>query len=294
MMEIAGVNFVVTPKNSTLRLQEPSQEVYQPFLKERYEGAGRLDFEIALEVGQTQKPTMPQIFDGQTWSLFKDNATYALLHHSVTDDPPLWRAEFQDPPTAATIYCSEQFLRDEAGTTKLLNPLIYPLNQLLLMYILAHREGAILHAAGIIVDGRGYIFPGKSGAGKSTLTRQLIGQPEIELLSDDRVVVRKIEGELQVFGTPWPGEARIAHNKSAPLGGIFFIYPGQTNQAEKITPQEAAKKLLPVTSIPWYDREPMVKLLALCEEMALGQPAFNLYFKPDWEIAAFIKAKVRS
>jgi hypothetical protein len=152
------------------------------------------------------------------------------------------------------------------------------------MYILARRQGALLHASGLYINGRGYIFPGKSGAGKSTITRQFAVRGDTGLLSDDRIVVRKIDGAFKAYGTPWPGEARIAFNKSVPLAGIFFINHGSANQIKEISPQKALARLLPVTSIPWYDREVMDKILTFCEDLISSVPIYELDFKPSVEV----------
>jgi serine kinase of HPr protein (carbohydrate metabolism regulator) len=152
------------------------------------------------------------------------------------------------------------------------------------MYILARRHGALLHAAGIDINGKGYIFPGKSGAGKSTITRQFAALGDTGLLSDDRIVVRKIEGGFKAYGTPWPGEAGIALNKSVPLAGIFFINHGSANRIREITPKEALARLLPVTSIPWYDREVMDRILTFCEDLISSVPIYELDFKPSVEV----------
>ena len=100
------------------------------------------------------------------------------------------------------------------------------------------------------MHGRGYFFPGKSGAGKSTLSRLLLGRDNIGMLSDDRVVARKIKGRFEVFGTPWAGDAEIAENKNVPLSGIFFIHHAEENMIKEIKPREAIERLMPVTSIP--------------------------------------------
>ncbi len=131
---------------------------------------------------------------------------------------------------------------EEHGEFTVKNPLLYPLDQLLLMHLLSRREGAIIHAAGLALQGRGYIFPGKSGAGKSTLSRLLLGSEQVEMLSDDRVVARKIKGRFEVFGTPWAGDAGIAENKNFPLSGIFFIHHAGENTIKAVEPKTAIRK----------------------------------------------------
>jgi hypothetical protein len=156
------------------------------------------------------------------------------------------------------------------------------------MYYLAMNKGLLLHAAGMDIHGRGIVFPGESGAGKSTLVRTLSGHEKILLISDDRMIVRKMDGVFKAFGTPWPGEAGFALNRSVALSAILFLYHGIENNIEKIAPKQALTKLFQVTSIPWYDREVMTNILAFCEELVLHVPAFELHFIPGAAVADFL------
>jgi hypothetical protein len=141
----------------------------------------------------------------------------------------------------------------------------------------------LVHSSGVEFHGRGYMLSGRSGAGKSTISRKfaLAGH---EVLSDDRIVVRKIDGELRMFGTPWSGEAGIARNKDLPLHGIFFLHHGEENLIKKIAPTEAIERLMPVTSIPWYDKSVLTKVLTFCEEIVSACPAYDLVFRPDIDV----------
>jgi serine kinase of HPr protein (carbohydrate metabolism regulator) len=147
-----------------------------------------------------------------------------------------------------------------------------------MMHILAGNQGFIIHAAGVQIGGSGYIFPGKSGAGKSTLTRQFAGRPGTGLLSDDRVAVRRIGGCFHAFGTPWPGEGKVAVNGRVPLAGIFFILKGSRNEIKEITTRTALERLLPVVSVPWYDRDVMAGILSFFEELVSRVPVYEMLF----------------
>jgi hypothetical protein len=153
------------------------------------------------------------------------------------------------------------------------------------MYMLAGRDGALIHSSGVDFHGRGYMLSGKSGAGKSTISRRfaLAGH---EVLSDDRIIVRKIDGELRMFGTPWSGEAGIAVNKDLPLHGIFFLHQGVENLIKKITPAEAMERLVPVTSIPWYDKSVLSNVLTFCGDIVSACPAYDLVFRRDIDVKA--------
>jgi len=198
---------------------------------------------------------------------------------------PLFLARANHNFTDITVYCGERLIKKTNHNTEVSSPFCYPLDQIILMYFLAHRDGALVHAAGANVYGKGYIFPGKSGAGKSTLSKQFAALQYLEILSDDRIAVRKTDTAFKAFGTPWPGEGKIAINKNVPLAGIFFISHGDYNRISEISTQKALEKLLPVVSIPWYDREIMTNILLMCENLTSGIPAYELYFKPDTGIA---------
>lgn len=288
-IEIAGINFVVTCRDAFLVQNIP--ETYKPFYRNEYPDAQV--FNVAVRNGPGKLPNTEntkKIFDSeQSWSMFKDEDQYYLsLDPSAIFEKLSCHAHFGKSVTEATLY-SEISGRSVNGRAGVHNPFCYPLDQLLLMYILAKREGALIHAAGMSVNGRGFIFPGKSGAGKSTLSRLFPGRDNIEMLSDDRVVARKIKGVFEVFGTPWAGDAGIAENKNFPLSGIFFIHHADENMIKEIKPQKAVERLMPVTSIPWYDEKIMSDILSFCEDLVFNVPAYELYFRPDSEVVAFFE-----
>ncbi len=109
------------------------------------------------------------------------------------------------------------------------------------------------------------------------------------MLSDDRVVLRKIGNDFSMFGTPWPGEAGAALNKGVPLSGIFFISRERDNRVRDLTRKEALERLLPVTSIPWYDREAMGQILDFCDDLSSQVLSYELCFRLDGEAVHVIE-----
>jgi hypothetical protein len=84
----------------------------------------------------------------------------------------------------------------------LADPLSYPLDELLIMHRLTQEKAIELHSCGIVrPDGTGNLFVGHSGAGKSTTTRLWTEREDVEVLSDDRIIVRRDEG-VSVIETP--------------------------------------------------------------------------------------------
>jgi len=283
-MKIAGVDFAIQCEES-VTLRKPGA-TYQLFLGEVNTGPKLTNIDIHIELGNTPNTEkLIRIFDsGQSWCVFRGPEEYYVGLDSPMTEQLLWLARISHGFSRVTVHCSQEYGTRRNGRIVISNPVFHPLDQILLMYNLAQREGALLHAAGANIKGKGYMFPGKSGAGKSTITRQFALREHIGLLSDDRVAVRKTDGVFQVYGTPWPGDAGIAENTRAPLAGIFFIIHGSANRIKEITRQEALKRILPVTSIPWYDREVMPHVLQFCGDLITQVPTYELHFKPGVEV----------
>lgn len=281
-IEIADVDFAVSSQYPLLLKKNDSS--YNAFYNNSKKDTPDIPVKI-LPLGQNTPDLQnyKKIFDtGKSWEMFMDGDDYVIVFDSAGSKPrPFWLARMNHDVSKVTIFCGEELIQIRDNVTAISNPVCYPLDQILLMHFLARREGAIFHAAGVDIKGKGYIFPGKSGAGKSTISKQFSPRPDFSMLSDDRVVVRESGGAFRVFGTPWPGDAGIARNASAPLCGTFFIVQGKSNSISEIGPGEALKRLLPVTSIPWYDRETMQNILTFLEEMVSVVPSYELRFKPD-------------
>lgn len=288
---IADIHFRISSEDLPL-LNLPDRKTYEPFISDTNpSGKGVEHIDVRLET--TKIPSAEQltkIFETpDAWSMFRDGDQYFWMDVPASSgEKPDCVACFKRRPEKVTVYCGESCLTEVSGKKMLLNPVTYPLDQILLMYALAEREGACLHATAFDVHGRGYLFPGRSGAGKSTLSRIFTAKNRT-VLSDDRVVVRKIGDAFRCFGTPWAGDADRAENRNLPLHGIFFILHGDENRIDKITPGEAFKKLMPVTAIPWYDEKVMPDILSFCEDLALNVPVYDLHFKPDVEAVDFLE-----
>ncbi len=291
-MEIGDVCFSIHAKSKISNILHEHEPAYQSFFRKANKSTNpeTIKIDVHLEGGTMPNiEVLPKIFDsGQSWAMYQDGEVYWIARKPPIYETPLWVARFDRDITEVTVYCGKKLISERDGKKVVSNPVRYPLDQLLLMYTLAQNKGALVHAAGININGKGVIFPGQSGAGKSTLSRQFTYQkdPEKVVFSDDRMVVRKVEGTFKAYGTPWPGEGGIARNKSMPLSGIFFLHHGTDggNRIKKIKPQEALEKLLQVTSIPWYDREVMPKVLQFYDDLVSNVPCFELHFTPGIEV----------
>ncbi len=287
---IADVRFAIHCRDLPI-LIEPPNAPYASFLTDATAGdAGFFTIDVNLETGSLPAiEDLTEVFEGRgSWSMFKKGDEYYLVLNPSLGDGPECIARFDRRFETAIIYCGKMDIVEVEGKEMIRNPFSYPLDQLLLMYALAGREGILIHAAGVDMQGKGYIFPGRSGSGKSTLARQFADAARCDVLSDDRVVVRKIGNDFYVFGTPWPGEAGDALNKGVPLAGIMFLAHAEHNLVLELGGPESGRRLLPVVSVPWYDREATAKVLSFCDELITNIPAYELSFRPGRDVAGFL------
>lgn len=180
----------------------------------------------------------------------------------------------------------------------------YPLDELLITHYLSLGRGVELHACGLVrEDGESFLFVGHSGAGKSTTTRLWKRHVPVNVLSDDRIIVRRASaGTAQkgggqacpersprecpphtffMHGTPWHGEAAFASPGRAPIRRIFLLEHGAGNHLERLSPSAAVAELLARSFTPFYQHRFVDPVLALLEEMAESLPCYRFHFVPD-------------
>jgi hypothetical protein len=285
-LEVAGITLKVVSHLPLLASGATggSDRAYEEFIRVGYGGTD--DETIDVEIVTDNIPDtrgLRRIFDGGgAWGLYAEGEDRIYCTSRTGGDRrPLITARLRGclrGPAPITLHCNPELLVE--GTIR--NPMRYPLDQIVLSYALAFRGGIILHAAGVSIGERAYMFPGVSGAGKSTMTGLFANKGyESALLSDDRVVARKLDGGFSAWGTPWPGEAGLARNFHMPLGGVFFLDKGDLNGIKELVPAEAVRRLMPMASVPWYDRDVVPDCVRVLEELLLEVPSYEFTFNND-------------
>ena len=264
-------------------------EAYGPFL----DAGGDCETHVKVCVVPTSEaPAVSErdkVFDAGNWTMFRTNGSRTFVWDTERPDGPLWTAELQTDFSRVRIHPGRCLLEEKDGRTVVRNPMSYPLDQILTMYVLSLHEGMLVHGAGWVRDGCGYLFPGRSGAGKSTLSRILLEGASGRILSDDRLAVRRSGNGFAIFGTPWTGETRIARNEGAPLSGMLFLSHGRENRVAALSQTEALKRLFPTVSIPWYDPDILPGMLDFCGRLVSQAPVYELQFTPDGRAAELLE-----
>ncbi len=108
--------------------------------------------------------------------------------------------------------------------------------------ILVDYDGALLHAAAVLYNKEGYVFAGKSSAGKTTTARRVV---RADVLNDELVLIRLIDGHYFSFSTPFRGEYQgHIKSKQAILSALFFLNKDLNSLYKDISSEEALISLM--------------------------------------------------
>lgn len=141
----------------------------------------------------------------------------------------------------------------------------------------AERGVLLFHGSALAMDGNAYIFSAPSGTGKSThaaLWRKVFGN-RVQMINDDKPLLRFFEKETLVYGTPWNGKHHLGGNFSAPLKGICFLERGQKNAVRALTARESLTRLLSQCFLP-DDESAAQAVLSMVKEIVQKTPIWLL------------------
>ena len=250
---------------------------YRPFITD-----DKGDVVLGLHSGIPDTPTGKKVFDSSPiWTLHHHNHTsvfkifnhFAGLKRVLVLPPDLKRAD---------LYFEEKY-------DHFLSPFAGPAMELLMINYLARAGGVILHACSIERQGKGYLFAGQSGAGKSTLATLWDQQKGVEVLSDDRTIVRKQDGQFRIYGTPWHGDATFGSARGVKLERIFFLGHGRKNAVADLQGAGAMLQFLQCSFPPYWDAPGMESAMEIFEELATRVTCHELAFKPDDSAIGFVE-----
>jgi hypothetical protein len=242
---------------------------------------GAADVEVTTAWGKLCQPAHTSfVFDsGGLWRLSRELENHVFhLTSPMYGTLPYKRATFSPDFTCGEVLLERSYFdpRDPVDALE------YPLDELLMMNLLAHGRGVEVHACGLEdTDGQGYLFIGHSGAGKTTTARLWQKTGGVRVLSDDRIILRLWEGKTWMYGTPWHGEARLALPARTPLRQIFFLRHGPANEIVPLGSAEALARFLACSFVPFYSRSGLDFALAFFHDLIDSLPCAELRFVPE-------------
>jgi hypothetical protein len=275
-------------------------ESVDPSLRLQVQGASELFLQDGAAADMTVRAgwrelrdveTKDQVFDsGSVWQLHRDDTGHLFRFRSpVYGTIPYKEARFN-----ADFSCGELSLHEGYfDRNKPVYPLEYPLDELLIVNLLAQGRGVEVHACGVEdTDGRGYLFIGHSGAGKTTMARQWPTEG-VKILSDDRIILRSAAGRIWMYGTPWHGEAELACATRTELSEILFLGRGDHDEVVPLPQARAVARLMACSFLPFYDAAGLAYTLSLFQEITDSVPCGEIRFVPKPSVIEFVRRRPR-
>jgi hypothetical protein len=226
-----------------------------------------------------------RLFDsGSVWSLYECEEGFQFdFSTPIIGELPYKRLIVDDQFRRAQLLLSRECFENRNAAF----PLEYPLDEVLITHHLAHERAIELHGCGIVgPDGASNLFVGHSGAGKSTTAGLWSAHEDVDVLSDDRIILRENavrgeSGQVVMYGTPWHGEAAFASPASAPLARILILEHGRGNTLTRLSPGQTVVELFARSFVPFHRHEYVDSALSFLERVANSVPCYRYAFEPD-------------
>jgi hypothetical protein len=242
------------------------------------------NYEVKTNLSPVEPSSQPFFDTGIGWRLYQDRGQWVIWVPSRSHIPYLAGC-FSPDFHSGEIFASES--DQEPG--KYIFPISFPLGELLMTNLLGTGYGIMLHSCGVIDGENGMVFAGISTAGKTTTARLWRNLAGVRVVNDDHTILRKIDGQFRVYGTPWHGEGGIALAEDAPLKKMFILKHALSNQAIRLSPAQAATALLVRTFAPLWSAPAMAFTMQFLDELCQTVPCYELGFVPDQSAVEYVR-----
>lgn len=150
--------------------------------------------------------------------------------------------------------------------------------------------GLLVHAAGLVIDGRAFVLVGAEGAGKSTWAR--LGEAAgAHVVSDDLVLLRRAPNGFELLGAPFRSTHLTALRRGNwPLAGLLFPRHGPRPALGEVSAIVARARV--VANLPFVAEalERDARLAELTGALATTVPTAELTFAEDPGFVPLLRA----
>lgn len=264
---------------------------YEPFAE-----AGSVEPVFSLELKLV--PSLRDVVTGKVRECLNDEAPYFWIFDAEGGCFSFGFSYTKTHPDCILIP-SDDFSRSvlyvpESGASRLAEFALSNAMMLLYTFCTSAYDTLMVHASVIAHDGGAYMFLGRSGTGKSTHSRLWLEHiQDTCLLNDDNPVVRFIDGETIIYGTPWSGKTPCYKNESMPLKAVVRLSQAPYNKISRLAPLQSFASLMPACSCMRWDGRSVSALHKTVEKVIGDVPCWHLECLPDKDAAVLCNTSVK-
>lgn len=150
----------------------------------------------------------------------------------------------------------------------------------------AYHNILLIHSSVTMFAGKGYMFLGVSGTGKSTHSQLWLKYFEgTELLNDDNPVIRIVDGEAWVYGSPWSGKTPCYRNLKVRIGALVQLRQSPENTIRRERPLAAFSYIFSSCSTMIWDKPSYDAICNTVTSVVQTTPIYFLDCRADEEAA---------
>ncbi len=281
ILEVAGLSLIIAPAEKILSLDySPCHEKFVKDARDDQLNGDRKEKSLFLQIEDTQESPQPQLSnllcENEIWQIWVDGKEN-FVFTQPKQIPQRW------------IFIDPDFQKGKivGNFSKFAQESIYPLQYIDIVIFsnwLAKFGDLILHASGIAFSGEGYCFIGDSGAGKSTLARDLSKNPDVTVLGEDQVILRKMNGQFMIFGTPWHETPEMCSPLGVPLKKVFFLDRNASQVIAPVRDFDAVVRIMQTAFYPIYRSDVVKRILDNLSSLAGAVAFYTLAYQRGTDV----------
>lgn len=286
---VAGHTFsVILPEGFT---QEEYLKPYIPFVSsDDNEPLFTLRFDFADSLKSLNPGKVKECLNEEApyfWILEKDNGKYNFGFSYTRNHPDCIVVPSAD-------YRNNVVYVPRAYAGRLAEFAISNAMMLLYTFTTTPLDTLMVHASVVAHDGGAYMFLGRSGTGKSTHSSLWLKNIEnTYLLNDDNPVIRVVDGQVNIYGTPWSGKTPCYKNEVLTLKACVRLSQAPHNNIKKLSALHAYASLMPACSCMRWDRKSTDALHRTVEKVISRIGNWHLECLPDADAAHLCHSSVK-
>jgi hypothetical protein len=148
-----------------------------------------------------------------------------------------------------------------------------------------YKDALLVHSAGVIKDGKAFVFFGPSRSGKTTVACLSLDHM---VLSDDLVIIKK-DDTYKAYGVPFQGDMPETPrtNAQANLYGLFCLKKDASHFIRPLGHSQAVAELISCVPFVIKDLALSQRAMDICTNLIASVPVKELHFRRDkgfWKV----------